>query len=248
MQTITQRYPQGVVLPADNTRAVLEVYGGTVNGLPTPYRPRVVPTGELTITGDSVVHTNQVPLMLNELYVARLDGAVRYWELSAAIVVSAASTVTIEADVVPSIPPEDNTTICCSTAAGTTLWVYARLNNFITVKVNGDFRSFDFPEPIRGKVQIDITAESVSVTHQEITKSAGINPKPILDISYLASRSGSSAFLAGYIKDFEVTIDGVLEHSIPLTNKDQGAIQLATVGSVNAEMIGYTGDEWENIA
>ena len=45
--------------------------------------------------------------------------------------------------------------------------------------------------------------------------------------------------------DFEVERGGEIIYAIPLTNKSQGATQLATVGSVNATMINYTGDEWE---
>lgn len=50
--------------------------------------------------------------------------------------------------------------------------------------------------------------------------------------------------LFGYAYDFEVEVDSVIANSIPLTNKPQGATQLATVGNINATMINYTGDEW----
>lgn len=40
-------------------------------------------------------------------------------------------------------------------------------------------------------------------------------------------------------------VSGTVINSIPLTNKAQGATQLATVGNVNATMIGYTPDVWE---
>ena len=39
----------------------------------------------------------------------------------------------------------------------------------------------------------------------------------------------------------------ILLHEIPLTNKSQGATQLATVGSVNATMVNYTPDVWEEV-
>ena len=39
----------------------------------------------------------------------------------------------------------------------------------------------------------------------------------------------------------------VIIHEIPLTNKAQGATQLATVGSVNATMVNYTPDVWEEL-
>jgi len=51
---------------------------------------------------------------------------------------------------------------------------------------------------------------------------------------------------AGYIKDFQVEIDGVITNQIPLTNKDQGDTQLPTVGDVSATIINYT-DTWEEV-
>lgn len=57
----------------------------------------------------------------------------------------------------------------------------------------------------------------------------------------------SNQYFAGVIYDFEFEMDGVLTNSIPLTNKDQGANQLATVGSINAELINYTEDGWERL-
>lgn len=52
-------------------------------------------------------------------------------------------------------------------------------------------------------------------------------------------------FFDGVLLDFEVERAGEIIHQIPLTNKSQGATQLATVGNVNATMVGYTPDVWE---
>ena len=52
-------------------------------------------------------------------------------------------------------------------------------------------------------------------------------------------------FFGGTIYGFEFELNGVITNKIPLTNKAQGATQLATVGNINATMINYTGDEWE---
>ena len=58
---------------------------------------------------------------------------------------------------------------------------------------------------------------------------------------------GASNLLQAAIYDFKVTRDGVIVNEIPLANKAQGATQIATVGSVNATMINYTPDVWEEV-
>ena len=54
----------------------------------------------------------------------------------------------------------------------------------------------------------------------------------------------STAEFEGVYKEFEVEIDGVITNQIPLTNKAQGATQLATVGNINAFMPNYTEAVW----
>ena len=54
-------------------------------------------------------------------------------------------------------------------------------------------------------------------------------------------------YFGGVIYDFEVEINGVLTNKIPLTNKAQGATQLATIGDINAFMPNYTVDVWEEV-
>lgn len=68
-----------------------------------------------------------------------------------------------------------------------------------------------------------------------------------LYLRYLAVRDSDNFYLKGYIKSFELIESGVKTIAIPLTNKAQGATQLATVGSVNATMVNYTEDVWEEI-
>lgn len=53
-----------------------------------------------------------------------------------------------------------------------------------------------------------------------------------------------SGYLNGYVRDFYVKVGGVEILRIPLTNKSQGATQLATVGNVNAFMPNYTDAVW----
>ena len=53
--------------------------------------------------------------------------------------------------------------------------------------------------------------------------------------------------LYGSVFNFSVKSSGVLVNQIPLTNKAQGATQLATVGNVNAFMPNYTEAVWRKL-
>ena len=62
----------------------------------------------------------------------------------------------------------------------------------------------------------------------------------------LASRFNGVRTLSGWIKSLVVRDElGNVVNEIPLTNKEQGATQLATVGDVNAFMPNYSSDVWE---
>lgn len=235
MQTITQRYPQGVVLPADNTRAVLEVYGGTVNGLPTPYKPRVVPTGELAIVGDSVVHTNRVPIMLDEVHVARLDGATKYWVFDEPIPFNAGDILQLS--------------FIGATVSGSYRGFIASTNVSLRVSSGGDPQVFDVASVSSPKINGDNIVNNVTAiptTGENVLEFSSFSAFSFNGIGARVALDGSAVLhinLAMY--NFRVIRNGVVINEIPLTNKAQGATQLATVGNINASMINYTGDEWE---
>jgi len=67
-------------------------------------------------------------------------------------------------------------------------------------------------------------------------------------LSFLGARNVSSSQITMLpIYGFRLIRGGVVINEIPLTNKAQGATQLATVGSVNATMINYSEDVWEQV-
>lgn len=87
------------------------------------------------------------------------------------------------------------------------------------------------------------------VMYLELDGVQGSSTQPFTDslsiISLGKDENGSFAdFLTGYVRDFYVKINGVLTNQIPLTNKAQGATQLATVGNINAFMPNYTNAVW----
>ncbi|ASV43933.1 hypothetical protein [Pseudoalteromonas phage KB12-38] len=54
-----------------------------------------------------------------------------------------------------------------------------------------------------------------------------------------------TSYFSGVFTDFEVEIDQVVVLSLPLTNKEQGDVQLPTVGDITATMHNYTPSVWE---
>jgi len=68
---------------------------------------------------------------------------------------------------------------------------------------------------------------------------------PMVTLGSRTQGASQKAMLPIY--DFRLIRGGTVINEILLTNKDQGATQLATVGSVNATMINYTEDVWEEI-
>jgi hypothetical protein len=74
----------------------------------------------------------------------------------------------------------------------------------------------------------------------ELARSSGAGAAWIFD------RLGkfSSTYLHGVIHSFEVELESEVIVSIPLNNKEQGATQLATVGNINAFMPNYTEAVW----
>lgn len=63
------------------------------------------------------------------------------------------------------------------------------------------------------------------------------------NLTGISNLSGFRVF--GFAYDFQVEIGGVTTNSIPLTNKPQGATQIATIGGINATMTNYDESVWK---
>lgn len=187
-----------------------------------------------------------IPLDFGE-YVAILDGATKSWVLSDSIIIPASTDCAIRFKINGSrdnyeglfrsadssdwlrLIPESQTNNIQGNLAGS--FIGGAPYSSIVVR-NGQERSFTLRREA-GRFYADIDEQSFTLSL--------IDGQFLIDV--LCEFGGG--YFAGYISDFEVEIDGVLTNSIPLTNKSQGATQLATVGNINATMINYTGDEWE---
>lgn len=181
-------------------------------------------------------------------YVGQLDGATQLWQLTAPITIPENTDCAIRFKINGArdnyeglfrsadssdwlrLTPESQTNNIQGSFNGS--FVGGAPYSSVTVR-NGQERSFALRREA-GRFYVDIDEQSFTLSL--------INNQFSIDV--LCEFGGG--YFAGYISDFEVEIDGVITNSIPLTNKAQGATQLATVGSVNAFMPNYTELVWKD--
>jgi len=169
-----------------------------------------------------------------QIEVARLDGATQYWQLSEEI--SVPSGGSIELDLMYDSANQ------------------SEIEYVLTSELNSDTSLFfTSKEALRagssGYIS-DVLVDGVSAVTLPYDDTFHtikcIISGDLASVGILGARFNYTRNSSGVIKSFRVRDDsGLVINEIPLTNKAQGATQLATVGSVNATMINYTGDEWE---
>lgn len=93
------------------------------------------------------------------------------------------------------------------------------------------------------RVVISRVGGVVSAYLNGVKDSVERNISDSLSFNFMSRYGGS--YLSGVIANLVVEIDGVVVNEIPLTNKEQGATQTATIGTINATMLNYTPDVWE---
>lgn len=182
-----------------------------------------------------------------EQWVAQLDGATQSWVLSDPIIIPASTDCSVSFTLKGSNDTYEGIFRSADGSDWFRLIPLSQGNNFqgnlagafiggvpysaLTVR-NGQERAFKLRR-VSGRFYIDVDDQTytLSVASGEFS------------ISVLCEFGGGE--FGGYIKEFEVEIGGVLTNSITLTNKAQGATQLATVGNVNAFMPNYTEAVWQ---
>jgi len=164
-----------------------------------------------------------------EQWVAQLDGVIQHWQLTSAIELQVGGRVEIE--------------------------LY-RLNNYfklfdstsdrfdVTVFNGAITERNDCIIYVNGALTNQVQSSSVEYAIV-LEREASVQDETRKEISIIGARFNSVEFLHGYVKNFRVYNSlGVLTNEIHLTNKAQGATQLATVGNVNAFMPNYTEAVW----
>ncbi len=180
-------------------------------------------------------------------YVARLNGDDQSWVLSGRITIPENTDFTLE--VKGSFDYGDSTswTALVNGSGG------SRIALSKTGGIAGDIRTL-FRNTIYNSGIVWIEGESklltLSRSGSTLTlnyngQSYTFNNDGFFLIEELGSIQGASDFADGYYEHIKVTIDSVLTNEIHFTNKDEGATQVARVGSVNATMANFSTDVWE---
>jgi len=150
-----------------------------------------------------------------EQWVAQLDGATQYWQLSEPIIIPA--NVNYEIGFYASRALNDSSLL------------------YIFGYSLGDVQA-------QHRLALSSGVPQMAYGMGFVAKEFNFNG----DGQFTLTHNGTSkvTFIDFNTSDFYVKVGGVEVLRIPLTNKSQGATQLATVGNVNATMINYTEAVW----
>ncbi len=170
-------------------------------------------------------------------YVARLDGVSQYWRFSEAIGMPIGYSLSFELYRPISSSGRDDYLLSNESDTSTAL-VYG-----------GGERIFVGSSGYLQNLQIDGDGNSNFLPPDDSFHNVSVESNNNLtSVINIGARFNIERLLLGFVKNIIVRdSNGVIVNEIPLTNRAQGATQLPTVGNVSATMIGYTGDEWEEL-
>jgi len=172
-------------------------------------------------------------------WVAELDGLGQQWNLSSRIATDEGDYFEIDyiaGEFLGSLGAykrflgsDDNYGVNVTTSS--IAWEFSVVGTVATLNGENIITSSDIPQ--------DSLARTLKVTPTQSTTIQSIG-----GLSTVGNRSVNAA-----IFNFRhYNSDGFLIHEIPLTSKEQGATQLATVGNINAFMTNYTKAVWKDRA
>tara|TARA_R110001592_G_C13193009_1_gene753660 strand:+ start:1513 stop:2112 length:600 start_codon:yes stop_codon:yes gene_type:complete len=171
-------------------------------------------------------------------YVARLDGLSQGWDLSIPISITPSHRVKIKTY---GVGDNGKTRRVFGGDNGENQLGYIlHPNSQLYVKVNNQNR---------GETSLDGGAFDIAPFFDINVNIHTIEMYPTLncEIDAIGFKVEGGDYMPGALYEFEVELDGVITHSIPLTNLEQGATQLPAVGDVSAFMPNYSSDVWEQI-
>lgn len=192
--------------------------------------------------GSAISIPNPAPPVVR--YVSRLDGFSQSWLLSSPIELPRIEGFTVRLSVLPSEssrtqiifgPPTPPERLYIGIEGGN--WLVGNGGNRVDTGVACIIsETSELLMVVIGGL-LSVLVNGVTIYNQPIDYSQS---KELEGISTL-----DGFRFSGVAFDLSVEVGGVVTNEIPLTNKPQGATQLATVGTVNATMINYTEDVWE---
>ena len=191
------------------------------------------------------------------VWVAQLDGIVQYWQLTSPLTAENGEDFRLK------VKAERG-----DRSAGCFLMSSMDASNYgINIYSTGDYSlgegkisvfglgNSPFIEGLNSFTDLDIEVSresgvwTVTVNGVSDTKTPTSEPPAIATSTEtnLGRRVEGGFYSDGYVSDLEYYVNGVLTNKIPLTVKEQGATQLATVGDINAFMPNYTEAVWKEV-
>ena len=169
-------------------------------------------------------------------WVARLDGVSQYWKLSEPVLIPDGGT--IEFELMYSSESTNTEDYILTSEGSSNTSMFLSYISQISVGSSGIISSFTVDGANTSNLPYDDKFHKIVSTVNSSNGSVGI----------LGARFNYVRTIGAAIRNFTVKNSiGDVVNSIPLTNKGQGATQLATVGNVNATMVNFTPDVWEQI-
>ncbi|PWS55998.1 hypothetical protein [Pseudoalteromonas sp. meg-B1] len=168
-----------------------------------------------------------------EQWVAQLDGAMQYWQLTEEIPVPDGGSIELDLMYDSENQSAIEYVLTSENSSDTALFFASR--EFIQTGSSGYISD----------VLVDGVSASVLPYDNAFHTIKCIASGGLTKVGILAARFNYTRTSSGTIKMFRVRdSNGVVVNEIPLTNKAQGATQLATVGNINAFMPNYTEAVW----
>lgn len=254
----------GVVSGKDTVNGVLLDILGALGGVSTSLQRNGILRDIVIAQGGVVTSGNRNGLLFNWLesasepvknYVYRLDGLTQYYQLSEALSIEADDDYELAIEV-PKLEPSlnSNSSLIGGNRSGDS-------GSFATF-IYGDSKKIGVQFPTETSIKY-LNSESALKAGEaatiKIERTAGTMSLYINDIfersitddfsDFNVERFGSWGNIllyAGAVRGFSLKVNGAIIYEIPLTNKDQGATQLPTVGNVSATIVNYT-DSWEEV-
>lgn len=166
-------------------------------------------------------------------WMAVSDGVTKYWTLTEAIPIPVGGT--IEFDLFRPTDSLGMSEYILSGESDTDTSCYYNGQSSLFLGVSGYLTNLTVDGLVDNISPADGTFHKISVESTNIAA----------NLKNLGCRFSFERVLLGAFKNLTVKdSDGTILNQIPLTNKNEGSTQIATVGNVNAIMANYTGDEW----
>ena len=167
-------------------------------------------------------------------WVARPDGFSQYWQLSEDIEIPPGGAIELEVMYSSESVASDDYILTSEGSSSTSMFL--SFNSQLSVGSSGIISSFTVDGVETNNLPYDDKFHKIVCNVPSANGRVGI-----LGARFNFVRTIDAAIRSFIIKDSL----GVTTNEILLTNKAQGAMQLATVGDVNAFMPNYSSDVWE---